>query len=113
MGAMSPLFGRGNRGTSDPTSSTAAMQAMDGDTPVGRRVVTLIGKPGCHLCDQARAVVEKVAAELGAVVEERDITRDKELYRKYWEQIPVVLVDGAQHDFWRVDEDRLRRALSG
>lgn len=79
----------------------------------GQRTVTLIAKPGCHLCDEARTVIEKVAAELGASVEERDITQDEELYRKYWEQIPVVLVDGAQHDFWRVDERRLRKALGG
>ncbi len=76
------------------------------------RVVTLIGKPGCHLCDDAQAVVEKVCAELGSSWERRDIMQDEELYRKYWEQIPVVLVDGAQHDFWRVAEDRLRRALT-
>jgi glutaredoxin len=75
------------------------------------RTVTLIGKPGCHLCDDARAVIEKVTGELGSSVEELDITQDEELYRKYWEQIPVVLVDGEQHDFWRVDENRLRRAL--
>jgi glutaredoxin len=75
--------------------------------------VTVIGKPGCHLCDDARVVVERVADELGAVVEERDITQDEELYQKYWEQIPVVLVDGEQHDFWRVDEGRLRAALAG
>ncbi|WP_255955678.1 glutaredoxin family protein [Streptomyces odontomachi] len=76
------------------------------------RVVTLIGKPGCHLCDDARAVIEKVCTDLGSSWEEQDILRDEELYRKYWEQIPVVLVDGAQHDFWRVSEDRLRRALT-
>jgi glutaredoxin len=79
----------------------------------GMRTVTLIGKPGCHLCDDARLVIEKVAAELGAAVEERDINQDEELYRAYWEQIPVVLVDGEQHTFWRVDEGRLRRALGG
>jgi hypothetical protein len=56
-------------------------------------------------------VIEKVTGELGSSVEELDITQDDELYRKYWEQIPVVLVDGEQHDFWRVDENRLRRAL--
>lgn len=78
-----------------------------------KRTVTLIGKPGCHLCDDARVVIEKVAGELGAAVDERDITQDEELHRKYWEQIPVVLVDGEQHDFWRVDEGRLRRALGG
>jgi len=75
------------------------------------RTVTLIGKPGCHLCDDARAVVEKVAAETGAVVEERDITRDPQLHELYWERIPVVLVDGEPHTFWRVDERRLRSAL--
>ncbi|WP_407560370.1 glutaredoxin family protein [Streptomyces sp. 184] len=79
--------------------------------PAADRTVTLIGKPGCHLCDEAREVVVAVCAELGAGWEEKDITRDEELYRRYWEQIPVVLVDGEQHDFWRVDPERLRRAL--
>ena len=74
--------------------------------------VTLIGKPGCHLCDDARAVIARVAGELGVGWEELDITQDEELYRKYWEQIPVTLVDGKPHDFWRVSEDRLRAALS-
>ncbi|KOG53483.1 glutaredoxin family protein [Streptomyces rimosus] len=73
--------------------------------------VTLIGKPGCHLCDVAQEVIERVCAETGASWEKKDITQDEELYRKYWEQIPVVLVDGAQHDFWRVDPQRLRKAL--
>ncbi|MFJ8072358.1 glutaredoxin family protein [Streptomyces sp. NPDC096176] len=79
----------------------------------GERHVTLIGKPGCHLCDDARAVVEAVCAETGAVWEEKDITQDEELHRAYWEQIPVVLVDGEQHTFWKVDAGRLRRALGG
>lgn len=76
------------------------------------KTVTLIGKPGCHLCDDARAVITKVAAETGAAVSERDITQDAELYDRYWEQIPVVLVNGEQHTFWRVDEQRLRDALT-
>lgn len=82
-------------------------------TPSPARTVTLIGKPGCHLCDDARTVVRQVAAETGATVEEQDITRDEDLHRRYWEQIPVVLVDGEQHTFWRVDPERLRRALTG
>jgi hypothetical protein len=73
--------------------------------------ITLIGKPGCHLCDDARAVVARVAAELGVGWTELDITRDPELAEQYWEQIPVTLVDGRRHDFWRVDEARLRAAL--
>ncbi|MDI5966664.1 glutaredoxin family protein [Streptomyces sp. SL13] len=90
---MSPLLRRATR--PDPAS----------------RTITLITRPGCHLCDAARATVEKVAAEVGCAVEERDITTDQELYDRYWEQIPVVLIDGAQHDFWQVKEERLRKAL--
>lgn len=75
--------------------------------------VTLIGKPGCHLCDQARDVVARVTAELGTGFTEVSILEDEQLRERYWEQIPVVLVDGSQHDFWRVDADRLRAALSG
>ena len=73
--------------------------------------ITLIGKPGCHLCDDARAVVARVAEELGVGWTELDITRDEALAEQYWEQIPVTLVDGRRHDFWRVDEARLRAAL--
>lgn len=73
--------------------------------------ITLIGKPGCHLCDDARAVVARVAGELGVGWTELDITRDEQLAEQYWEQIPVTLVDGRRHDFWRVDEARLRAAL--
>ncbi|MEU6777018.1 glutaredoxin family protein [Streptomyces sp. NPDC046759] len=76
------------------------------------RLVTLIRKPGCHLCDDAQTVIEKVCAELGVTWEPKDITEDRALHDQYWEQIPVVLIDGEQHTFWRVDEERLRRALT-
>lgn len=75
--------------------------------------VTLLSKPGCHLCDDARAVIVRVAGELGATWEERDITQSEEDTRRYWDQIPVTFVDGVQHDFWHVSEDRLRGALGG
>ncbi len=74
--------------------------------------ITLIGKPGCHLCDDARLVVERVAEDVGVGVLELSILDDPELAEQYSEQIPVVLVDGDQHDFWRVDEQRLRAALT-
>ncbi|MFI6687487.1 glutaredoxin family protein [Streptomyces sp. NPDC050485] len=77
------------------------------------RMVTLIGKPGCHLCDDAQEVIEAVCAETGAAWEKKDITQDEALYKEYWEQIPVVLVDGEQHTFWRVDPGRLKGALAG
>ena len=75
--------------------------------------VTLVGKPDCHLCDEARAVVAAVCAETGEAYVELSILDDPELADQYWEQIPVTLVDGAQHDFWHVDEARLRAALTG
>ncbi|MEY9215062.1 glutaredoxin family protein [Thermobifida halotolerans] len=75
-------------------------------------VVTMLGKPGCHLCDDALAVIARVCADLGARYEVRDITvADDEEKEEYWDKIPVVFVDGEQHDFWRVDERRLRDAL--
>ena len=78
----------------------------------GRHQVTLLSRPGCHLCDDARAVILQVVAELGAGFSERDITRSEEDLREYWDKIPVTLIDGVQHDFWRVSEERLRAALS-
>ncbi len=75
--------------------------------------VTLYTRPGCHLCDDARAVVAAVCADLGESFTEVDIDGDPELTRRYGEEIPVTLVDGIQHDYWRVDADRLRRALRG
>jgi hypothetical protein len=74
--------------------------------------ITLIGKPGCHLCDVAAEVVARVAEDTGAGWQKVSILDDPALAEKYWEQIPVIMVDGEQHDFWRVDEARLRAALS-
>ena len=73
--------------------------------------VRVLSKPGCHLCEDAEAVVAAVCAEVGASYEVVDITTDPELLATYGEQIPVTFVDGAQHDFWRVDAGRLRAAL--
>jgi glutaredoxin len=74
--------------------------------------VRLLSRPGCHLCDDARAVIEAVCADLGEAYEEVDITADDRLMRQYAEEIPVTFVDGRQHDFWRVDSARLRAALT-
>ncbi len=73
--------------------------------------LTLLGKPGCHLCDDARAIVLEVAGERGLELEERSILDDAELLDRYAEEIPVVLIDDRVHTIWRVDPDRLRRAL--
>jgi glutaredoxin len=73
--------------------------------------VTLYTRQGCHLCDDARAVVARVCEELGESFVEVDITTAEDLQARYGEEIPVTLVDGRQHEFWRVDETRLRAAL--
>jgi hypothetical protein len=86
------------------------MPVPEAPEPPDPRVV-LIGREGCHLCDEARAVVERVTADLGVGWVERSIDHDAELRARYAEQIPVTLVDGRRHDFWRVDEARLRSAL--
>jgi hypothetical protein len=72
----------------------------------------LLARPGCHLCDDARAVIAAVCAELGVPWSERDITEDPEEFRRHADDVPVTLVDGAPHDFLRVSADRLRHALT-
>jgi len=73
--------------------------------------VVLIGKPECHLCSDARAIIEKVCSELAVEWSELSILDDPALASKFFELIPVTLVDGKPHDQWRVNEDRLRTAL--
>ena len=74
--------------------------------------LTLIGKPGCHLCDDARAVVSSVLADFESVtLDELSILDDVTLHEKYVEEIPVLLLNGRVHNIWRVDADRLRRSL--
>jgi hypothetical protein len=86
---------------------------MTGAAPAHPIRVTLIGRAGCHLCDVARETVARVTADLGVGWEERSIDVEPELRDQWADQIPVTLVDGRQHDYWRVDEDRLRAALRG
>ena len=74
-------------------------------------MVTLLTRPGCHLCADARAVVSAICAETGMPWTETDITSDPELLARWHDWIPVTLVDGAEHDVLRVSADRLRAAL--
>lgn len=72
----------------------------------------MLGKPGCHLCDDARAIVTEVLADYpAATFEEQSILDDPALLDLYAEEIPVVLIDGRVHTIWRVDPARLRKAL--
>lgn len=75
--------------------------------------VTLVGKPGCHLCDDARAIVTGVLeGRAGVRFVERSIVDDAELHDRYWDEIPVVLLDDVVHTIYRVDAERLQAALA-
>lgn len=81
------------------------------DPPVQTPRVTLITRPGCHLCDEARAVVSAVVERTGSGWCEVDVDSDPRLAARYAEQLPVVLLDGARHAYWTVDAERLEAAL--
>lgn len=125
MTVCGPADAQGRASTGSGPTGAAYSCSMSSDQPTGPsgtsddalspsapRVV-LLGRPGCHLCDEARAVVARVAGELGVGWQEQSVDDDPELLRRYAEQIPVTFVDGRRHDFWRVDEGRLRAALKG
>lgn len=75
--------------------------------------VRLLARAGCHLCDDARAVVAAVCTELGVQWEEREIDEDPALLTAYAHLIPVVLVDGVEVAHWRVDPASLADAVGG
>jgi glutaredoxin len=74
--------------------------------------VTLYGRPGCHLCDEAREALLRVRAEQPFELLEVDIERDDGLFKRYLERIPVVSLDGEELFEFHVDEGALRRRLS-
>jgi hypothetical protein len=83
--------------------------------------LTLIVKPGCHLCEEAELVIATVLEELatdaaalgGAVItlEHVNMLESEELTDRYSDEIPVLLIDGKVHNYWRIDPVRLRTAL--
>ncbi|HET6449487.1 MAG TPA: glutaredoxin family protein [Conexibacter sp.] len=76
------------------------------------REVVLYGRPGCHLCDDARAVLERLRGELPFALVERDIEQDDALFKAYLERIPVIALDGEELFDFFVDEAELRRRLA-
>ncbi|MGP0225104.1 glutaredoxin family protein [Paenarthrobacter sp. NCHU4564] len=73
--------------------------------------IVLLTKADCHLCTEARAAVWRVTAALGIEWTERGIDADPDLRDRFAEEIPVVLVNGVQRDFWKIDEQRLERTI--
>jgi glutaredoxin len=73
--------------------------------------LTLITRAQCHLCEDAKAAIARVAAAAGVAWDELDVDADAELQAEYWDRVPVVLLDGREHGYWRVEEERLLRDL--
>jgi glutaredoxin len=74
--------------------------------------VTLVTRAGCHLCDVAEQLLRRLSDELGFAYRELDVDADAELRDEYSDRVPVILVDGKEHGYWRVAEPRLRKALA-
>jgi glutaredoxin len=74
--------------------------------------VTLITRGGCHLCDDASTQLVAMSAELGFAYEERDVDVDPALQTEYGDHVPVILIDGREHGYWRVEPDRFRQAIA-
>ena len=74
--------------------------------------VELFGKPGCHLCDDARVVIDQVLTEFPAVsLIERNILDDADWFETMKNEIPVITINSVRHTQWRVDEAEFREAL--
>ncbi len=74
--------------------------------------VLVYTRDGCHLCEVAEADVARICGELGQGFRSVDVDTDPELRAEYGDRVPVIMVDGREHGFWRVEEKRLRAALA-
>lgn len=73
--------------------------------------VELMVRKDCHLCDLARAALERILPDYGIVATITDIDQDQELRAEFGDRVPVTLVNGSEHGYFDVDESRLRRSL--
>ncbi|PZS14388.1 MAG: hypothetical protein DLM57_14595 [Pseudonocardiales bacterium] len=74
--------------------------------------VTLVTRVGCHLCADAELLLRRLSSELGFGYEELDVDAEQDRRAEYSDRVPVILIDGKEHGYWRVEEARLRRALN-
>lgn len=86
--------------------------AIPGPIAAGHQV-TLLVRADCHACVEARAAVDRICGELGVPWSTVDVDSDVELRAEYGDRVPVILIDGAEHGYWQVEEPRFRRALAG
>ena len=74
--------------------------------------VTLITRTGCHLCQDAEVTLRRLVGELGFGYRELDVDADPGRRAEYSDRVPVILIDGKEHGYWRVEEPRFRAALA-
>ncbi len=100
----------------DPELDTGKVMKLHNtsEPACGRAVpdVTLITRVDCHLCHEAETLLRRLAGELGFRYLELDVDADPERRAEYSDRVPVILVDGREHGYWRVEEARFRRAVS-
>ncbi|HEX4247060.1 MAG TPA: glutaredoxin family protein [Pseudonocardia sp.] len=78
----------------------------------GSSVVTVMTRKNCSLCDKATDAVNRICAELGVSWDSSDVDADRELRAEYGDRVPVILIDGREHGYFAVEEDRFRAALA-
>ncbi len=80
--------------------------------PAPDHQVTLITRVGCHLCEDAAGLLKRLSGELGFGYEELDVDADRARANEYSDRVPVILIDGREHGYWRVEEKRFRAAVA-
>jgi glutaredoxin len=73
--------------------------------------VTLITRVGCHLCEEAETSLVRLSEELTFSLESVDVDSDRQLANEFSDRVPVILIDGAEHGYWRLEEARFRAAI--
>lgn len=80
--------------------------------PAADHHVTLVTRSGCHLCEEAEVLLRRLSREVGFGYAEIDVDADPARLAEYSDRVPVILIDGREHGYWRVEEARFRAAVS-
>lgn len=88
------------------------MAPAEPSRPAAKHRVTLITRVGCHLCADAEGRLAELSAELGFALDLLDVDADRNRANEYSDRVPVILIDGAEHGYWRLEEERFRAAVN-
>jgi glutaredoxin len=79
---------------------------------MSRPRVSLITRQGCHLCEEAESALRRLAGELEFDLTLVDVDSDRALANEYSDRVPVIMIDGAEHGYWQLEEDRFRATIA-